>query len=341
MYGSALRATVLCALCALVVVIGDALTSEQPVDIPPPVYTLPVSTNDSALRELGRMLFYDTVLSVDGSTSCATCHQQFSAFSHIDHALSHGVEGRIGRRNVPALQNLAWQTSYMWDGAIEHLDMQALSPLTGHDELGEMLPNVLDKITRSAFYAPRFVSAFGSDTVSIPRIITALGRFGASLVSMNSRYDRFRRSLDSLTTNELRGYKLFQLHCNTCHTEPLFTNNTFVSSGLPADSMLNDSGRYRVTHDVLDMYRFRVPSLRNIAVTHPYMHDGRFKRLRDVMAFYADPSRHASHADPRIGGIGVLNDAARKDIIAFLLTLTDDEFLRSPQHADPFTAIQR
>ena len=306
-----------------------------------PTYKNPASANDSALRELGRYLFYDPILSIDGSTSCATCHQQFSAFAHIDHALSHGVQGRIGRRNVPALQNLAWQTSFMWDGAVRQLDMQGLSPITGHDELGETLPNVLQKISASALYKQQFIAAYGSDTISIPRIISALGRFGASLTSFNSRYDRYRRGTDTLAANEQRGYKLFQQHCNSCHSEPLFTNNTFVSSGLSVDTLLNDEGRYRITSDEFDRHRFRVPSLRNIAVTYPYMHDGRFKRLRDVMSFYGDPSRIESHADPRVEAIGVLSDADRKDIIAFLLTLTDHDFLRSPKHADPFVSIHR
>lgn len=304
-------------------------------------YELPESANDSALRELGRHLFYDPSLSVDSSTSCGTCHQQFSAFAHIDHALSHGVLGRIGKRNVPALQNLAWQTSYMWDGAIENLDMQSISPITGHEEMGETLPGVLKKIRAGSPYASHFRAAYGSDTITIPRILTALGRFCASLVSANSRYDRYMHGTDTFSIQEIHGLELFRSRCVSCHTEPLFTNNQFASNGLPVDTALNDLGRSKVTRIDADAFTFRVPSLRNIAVTHPYMHDGRFKRLREVLSFYGTPELHAEHADVRMRSIGVLRDDERKDIIAFLLTLTDHEFLKDPRHRDPFTAIQR
>lgn len=324
--------------CAVVLGISYDQTTSS---FPKPDYELPESANDSALRELGRHLFYDPMLSVDSSTSCGTCHQQFSAFAHIDHALSHGVLGRIGRRNVPALQNLAWQTSYMWDGAIENLDMQSISPITGHEEMDETLPSVLKKIRTALPYASRFRAAYGSDTITIPRILTALGRFCASLVSANSRYDRYMRGTDTLSRQEQRGLDLFRSRCASCHTEPLLTNNQFASNGLVPDTTLNDVGRSKVTRVDGDAYTFRVPSLRNIAVTHPYMHDGRFKRLREVLSFYGTPEMHAEHADARIRSIGVLRDDERKDIIAFLLTLTDDEFLHDPHHRDPFTMIQR
>lgn len=314
---------------------------QVPQSFPPPDYEIPASANDSSLRELGRYLFYDPILSIDSSTSCATCHQQFSAFSHIDHALSHGVMGRIGKRNVPALQNLAWQTSFMWDGAIENLDMQSISPITGHEELGESLPNILRKVRSSGFYDSLFTKAYGSDTISIPRILTALGRFSASLVSANSRYDRYVRGTDTFSMQEMRGLEAFRSRCASCHAEPLFTNNQFASNGLPVDTALMDIGRSKVSHNASDTYTFRVPSLRNIAVTHPYMHDGRCKRLRDVLAFYGSSELHQNSEDPRMRAVGILRDDERKDIIAFLLTLTDDEFLRAPQHGDPFTAIRR
>ena len=324
-------------LAALWVVSDD----QTPRSFPRSDYEIPTSANDSSLRELGRYLFYDPILSLDGSTSCATCHQQFSAFSHIDHALSHGVLGRIGKRNVPALQNLAWQTSYMWDGAIESLDMQSISPITGHDELGETLPNILRKVRSSSLYGTLFQAAYGSDTITIPRVLAALGRFSASLISSNSRYDRYLAGTDTFSIQEQRGLNIFRTRCSTCHVEPLFTNNQFMSNGIAVDTALRDMGRSTVSHNDSDAYKFRVPSLRNIAVTHPYMHDGRYKRLREVLSFYGNPEWHAPYADHRIRSIGVLSDNERKDIIAFLLTLTDETFLRDPRHADPFTEIRR
>ncbi|MFN5378786.1 MAG: cytochrome-c peroxidase [Ignavibacteria bacterium] len=328
-------------IAAILTTVWLVSNDRLPTGFPRPDYELPTSASDSSLRELGRHLFYDPILSVDSSTSCATCHQQFSAFSHIDHALSHGVMGRIGKRNVPALQNLAWQTTYMWDGAIENLDMQSISPITGHEELGETLPNILRKVRTSGLYDSLFNKAYGSDTVSIPKILTALGRFSASLVSANSRYDRFIAGLDSFSLQEKRGLDVFRARCATCHTEPLFSSNQLVSNGLPVDTALMDIGRSKVSRLEADSFRFRVPSLRNVAVTHPYMHDGRYKRLREVVTYYASPELHERHADPRIRAIGILRDEERKDIIAFLLTLTDTEFLRATEHGDPFTAIRR
>lgn len=301
----------------------DTARIAQPVGFPKRVYRGGPCASDSAIAALGAMLFEDPILSVDSSTSCESCHQPFAAFSHIDHALSHGVEGRIGRRNVPALQNLAWQTSFMWDGSIANLDMQSLSPITGHEEMSENLDHLLAKLSSHPTYPARFNAAFGSETITIPRVLRALGRFVAGLVSANSRYDRAMQDKDTLADNEQRGLQLFRRHCATCHTEPLFTNNGFASNGLQPNPTEPDSGRIRITHDAQDLYRFKIPSLRNITRTHPYMHDGRFKRLRDALAHYANPAALPDHTDPRVRSIGPLTDVERKDIVAFLMTLED------------------
>ena len=316
-------------LCVMAMIAGtgdrtDAARIPQPPGFPPRVYHGTVDANDTALASLGAVLFEDPILSVDSTISCETCHQPFAAFAHVDHAVSHGVEGRIGRRNVPALQNLAWQTSFMWDGSIVNLDMQSLSPITGHDEMAENLDHLVRKLAAHPTYPGMFRRAFGTDSVSVPRLLRALGRFVAGLVSANSRYDRAMAGTDTLATNELHGLQVFRKHCAACHTEPLFTNNDFASNGLMPDRVSPDSGRFNVTHENRDLFRFRVPTLRNIARTFPYMHDGRFKKLRDVLAHYASPQMHDQHADPRVQAIGLLSDIERKDIIAFLLTLTDD-----------------
>ena len=283
---------------------------------------------DEAVVALGRRLFYDPVLSVDQTTSCGTCHQQFAAFAHVDHALSHGVYGRIGTRNVPALQNLASRRGFMWDGAIEHLDMQALSPLTSHAEMGETLPRILEKLDSVGWCRTLMTQAYGSPDITIPRVLRALGRFVATLESRSSRFDRWHAGQDTLAENERRGYDLFRAYCASCHNGTDFTDDSFRSNGLPLDSLLMDHGRERVTLDEQDRYRFKVPSLRNVGRTMPYMHDGRFKRLRDVLAHYAQQDDLADHADPLVRSIAPLDDRARKDLIAFLLTLTDEAFLR-------------
>ncbi len=299
----------------------DAPRIPQPAGFPPRVYEGTRGANDSALNMLGRALFNDPTLSLDSSTSCETCHQSFAAFAHIDHAVSHGVQGRIGRRNVPSLQNLAWQTSFMWDGAITNLDMQSLSPLTGHEEMSNDLDTILARVASSAEYLSMMRAAYGSDSVSIPRVLRALGRFVAGLVSADSRYDRYMAGTDTLADNEQRGLALFRRHCASCHTEPLFTNGDFASNGLAPSTITPDSGRYEVSRVRDDLFRFKVPTLRNITRTHPYMHDGRFKRLRDVLAHYANPASLSDHTDPRVSSIGPLTDTERKDIIAFLMTL--------------------
>ncbi|MBU3740776.1 MAG: c-type cytochrome [Candidatus Kapabacteria bacterium] len=295
----------------------------QPPGFPAPVYRITSGTNNAALAALGERLFEDPILSADSTISCETCHQPFAAFAHVDHALSHGVEGRIGRRNVPSLQNLAWQTSFMWDGAIANLDMQSLSPITGHDEMASNLDTLIHKLSTNAAYPRLFREAFGTDTITVPRVLRAVGRFVAGFVSANARYDRYIAGKDTLAENELRGLQLFRAHCASCHAEPLFTNNGFASNGLRPNAALPDSGRYLVTHNQQDLFRFRVPTLRNITRTHPYMHDGRFKKLRDVLAHYASPQALDGHADASVRSIGPLSDVDRKDIIAFLMTLED------------------
>lgn len=288
------------------------------------------------LREFGRYLFYDTALSLDSSTSCGTCHQQFAAFAHIDHSVSHGVLGRIGTRNVPALQNLLQQTSYMWDGAFMNLAMQSVNPLTGHAEMGSTLPDVLARVTANPRYQQFAAQLYGDGKITTARILDALAAFTGSIESTSSRYDAMRDGKSSFTENEQRGYELFRTHCASCHAEPYFMNNEFVSNGLPPDSTTPDVGRLRVTQQEEDRYRFRVPSLRNVAITFPYMHDGRFRRLRDVLELYSSPSKRTSYADARVASIDTLRDAQRKDIIAFLLTLTDTLLTRDVRYRDPY-----
>lgn len=295
-----------------------------------------VVQSTDTLREFGRYLFYDATLSVDSSTSCGTCHQQFAAFAHIDHAVSHGVLGRIGTRNVPALQNLQQQTSFMWDGAFEHLAMQSINPLTGHAEMGSTLPDVLARVARNPRYQQLASQLYDDTQITIPRILEALAAFTGSIVSRSSRYDAMRDGKLVFNENEQRGLDEFRTHCASCHAEPYFMSNDFASNGLPPDTAMVDVGRYRVTQREEDRYRFRVPSLRNIAITFPYMHDGRFRRLRDVLDHYGSPSKHTPYADSRVTSIAGLSDVERKDIIAFLLTLTDTLLPRDPRYRDPY-----
>jgi cytochrome c peroxidase len=316
-------------IAALVVIVLVARSTSR-------TYNPSVVQSTDTLREFGRYLFYDATLSVDSSTSCGTCHQQFAAFAHIDHAVSHGVLGRIGTRNVPALQNLQQQTSFMWDGAFEHLAMQSINPLTGHAEMGSTLPDVLARVARNPRYQQLASQLYDDTQITIPRILEALAAFTGSIVSRSSRYDAMRDGKLVFNENEQRGLDEFRTHCASCHAEPYFMSNDFASNGLPPDTAMVDVGRYRVTQREEDRYRFRVPSLRNIAITFPYMHDGRFRRLRDVLDHYGSPSKHTPYADSRVTSIAGLSDVERKDIIAFLLTLTDTLLPRDPRYRDPY-----
>jgi len=316
-------------IAALVVIVLVARSTSR-------TYNPSVVQSTDTLREFGRYLFYDATLSVDSSTSCGTCHQQFAAFAHIDHAVSHGVLGRIGTRNVPALQNLQQQTSFMWDGAFEHLAMQSINPLTGHAEMGSTLPDVLARVARNPRYQQLASQLYDDTQITIPRILEALAAFTGSIVSRSSRYDAMRDGKLVFNENEQRGLDEFRTHCASCHAEPYFMSNDFASNGLPPDTAMVDVGRYRVTQREEDRYRFRVPSLRNIAITFPYMHDGRFRRLRDVLDHYGSPSKHTPYADSRVTSIAGLSDVERKDIIAFLLTLTDTLLPRDSRYRDPY-----
>ncbi|MCC7246793.1 MAG: cytochrome-c peroxidase, partial [Saprospiraceae bacterium] len=158
--------------------------------------------------ELGRRLFYDPVLSRDSTISCASCHLSYTAFTHVDHALSHGIGDRIGRRNSPTLQNLAWAKSYMWDGAIQHLDFQALAPISDTSEMGETLPNVIQKLQRNALWPSRFQAAFGDTAITGERLLKAIAQFELTLISASSRYDSVMTGKAVFTVQEQNGYQI-------------------------------------------------------------------------------------------------------------------------------------
>lgn len=309
--------------------------AEWPKSWPEPHYNFREEGFTTAKAELGRALFFDPVLSADGSISCASCHSPYNAFSHTDHKLSHGIHDSIGFRNAPALMNLAWQSSFMWDGAIHHLDFQALAPMTSKAEMGETFPNVIRKINESSFYRSGFANAFGDSVISGAEILKSMGMFMASLISCQSKYDSVMQHTRSFTEQEAHGYTLFRQHCNSCHQEPLFTNGAFATNGLAADPVLNDSGRARITGNSADRYLFKVPTLRNIQFTGPYMHDGRFKTLRQVLNHYTSIVRTGelslSEPQPEIS----LTADDQTDLIAFLLTLSDRSFLFDPSHTFP------
>lgn len=322
-------------VCCALSVHHEAILLRIPAQWPALVY----DTSQNRLSEqkifLGRVLFYDPLLSRNHQISCASCHSPYSTFTHVDHALSHGVDDRIGMRNAPVLLNLAWQKKFMWDGAIHHLDVQALAPLTHHAEMDSHLDSLIFKLNHHPKYPTLFESVYGSSEISGERILKSLSAFMLTLISSDSKYDRMLRGEVNFSDPEKKGYHKYKQHCASCHTEPLFTNQSFANNGLPPDVVLQDSGRYKITHQPLDAFLFKVPTLRNIAWSYPYMHDGRFKRLRDVIKHYREGIAHSATLDPVLQTPLVLNDSDQVELITFLHTLSDSNFIRNPQYHYP------
>lgn len=302
---------------------------------PKPLYNFAQNPLSEAKIQLGRALFYDPILSVNNQISCASCHSQYNAFAHVDHALSHGIDDRIGTRNAPALMNLAWQNVFMWDGAVNHLDMQSLFPITHPDEMGEKLEHVVSKLQQTTIYPTRFYQAFGDSAITGEHLLKSISQFMLTLVSQNARYDSMMRNQIRFTPQEENGYVLFKAHCASCHTEPLFNNNSFENNGLPLDTNLNDLGRMKVTHNALDSLKFKVPTLRNIEFTYPYMHDGRFKKLSQVINHYTSGVLKSITLSRHLKKPIILTSNEKVDLISFLLTLTDKNFLFNPELSFP------
>lgn len=307
----------------------------KPANFPDPVYNFTENRLKQETIDLGRALFYDPILSKTNTISCASCHSSYTAFTHVDHALSHGIFDSIGTRNSPTLMNLAWQKSFMWDGAINNLDMQSLAPISHPAEMGSSIDSVVFRLKKTTLYPHLFNQAFGDSEITGERCLKAIAQFVLTLVSANSRYDKVKRGETAFTEQEEKGYYLFQQHCNSCHTEPLFTNDRFENNGLPVDSRLRDPGRAKITQNPSDSFKFKVPTLRNIEFSYPYMHDGRFKRLSDVLKHYGSGKLSSPTLSVHlINGIS-LSSEQRVDLIAFLLTLTDKDFLFETKYAYP------
>lgn len=308
---------------------------EIPKGFPKPVYDFSKNPLTEEGFQLGRNLFYDPILSEDNTISCASCHLQQTGFAHVDHDLSHGIEGKIGTRNSLSLQNLAWTKDFMYDGGINNLEVQALTPISSEIEMHETLQNVVEKLQKSGKYPNLFQKAFGTQKITGQLTLKAISQFVVQLVSANSKYDKVNRGEEKFTEMEQKGYELFKNKCAYCHKVPLFTSDTFVNNGLPIDTTLNDFGRIKITQNPKDNLKFKVPTLRNIQFTFPYMHDGRFKTLNDVVKHYNSGIVKSETLSMQLQQPMYLTDNQRTEIIAFLKTLTDTEFLFNPRYGFP------
>ena len=312
---------------------------QEPANFPGPAYHLSTNPVTKEGFELGRKLFYETLLSGNNTISCGSCHIQTSAFTHHGHTVSHGINDRMGTRNAPPIMNLAWNNSFMWDGGIADLDLQSIAPITNHVEMDETMPNVLNKLRSSPEYPALFKKAFGSAEISTNDFLKALSQFMVMCISSNSKYDSVMRQEPGVrfTATEQEGYTIFKQKCNSCHTEPLFTDHSFRNNGLSISSV-NDEGRYMITQNSTDRYKFKVPGLRNLAYTAPYMHDGRFFTLDAVFDHYTTQVQHTPNLDPAFihaSGTGIpLSTGERTKLLAFLQTLNDRSFITDQRFAE-------
>lgn len=285
--------------------------------------------------QLGKKLFYDGKLSRDGNFPCASCHQQFAAFATFDHDFSHGYNNSFTTRNAPGLFNLAWETSFHRDGGINHLEVQPLAPITAINEMAETMENVIAKLKADADYPVLFKAAFGSTDINSQRLLKALAQFTGSILSYNSKYDKVRNGEEVFTASELSGYNIFKAKCNVCHQEPLFTDHSLRNNGLSVNSFLNDYGRMNITGNSNDSLKFKVPSLRNVALTFPYMHDGRFYSLSSVIDHYRTGIITTQPTlDPLLINRIPLSATEKNNLLIFLNTLTDNSLAEDPRFSE-------
>lgn len=283
--------------------------------------------------KLGKKLFYDNILSSDNSINCGSCHAPVHAFADHNSKFSKGVNGQFGTRNSPSLANLAWHPNFMWDGGINHIEVMPVAPITNPIEHNETMENVVQKLAHSSEYPQLFEKAFGSSEITSQRILLAFAQFMGALVSSNSKYDEVRQGKNSFTSEEFAGYQLFKTHCNACHKEPLFTDFSFKNNGLALT--YSDEGRYLITQNPFDLAKFKVPSLRNVELTNPYMHDGRINQLKDVISFYSGNIKAHANLDSSLPINGFnFSDTEQNQIIAFLKTLTDYQYISNPKFAE-------
>jgi len=305
----------------------------------------PIIPNDNPLTEegiaLGKKLFFDRRLSNDNTISCASCHNPSNAFSDVSQ-FSAGVDGQAGIRNAMPLFNLAWNYNnrFNWDGGEFGLENQAFEPVTNPIEMHSNWTDVANKLQQDAQYPTLFLQAFGTSDIDSTSVAKAIAQFERTLISGNSKFDRYQLGMEDLTAQELNGFDVYLredkgdcFHCHGTGTNPLWTDNDFHNNGL--DAIFTDLGLGSVTGDPNDNAKFRTPSLRNLIFTAPYMHDGRFATLDEVIDFYSFGLQDSPTVDPLMknvdqGGVQ-LSPEDKADLIAFLLTLTDTEFVNNPE----------
>jgi cytochrome c peroxidase len=318
--------------------IGTPIQIAAPLGLPP----VPIPADNPPTAEtvaLGRRLYYDTALSVDNTLSCASCHSPGSGFCD-GRPVSSGVHGQKGARNAPTVFNVAYYTTQFWDGRAASLEQQAGGPMANPIEMGHTLAGIEQKLNADASYRAEFKKAFGSDVITIEMVEKSIASFERTIVSGNSPFDRYMYGGDNkaLSASAKRGLEVFRNpkkgDCAVCHTigdeYALFTDNKFHNLGVGAklgmtgEVELTDLGRFKVTNNEADKGAFRTPSLRNIALTAPYMHDGSDKNLKETIDFYIGAGNSNAYRDKEIHSLDFLTGKERADLLEFLKSLTGE-----------------
>lgn len=290
---------------------------------------------------LGRMLFYDPILSGDNSQSCADCHAPAFTFSDNGKQFSTGIDGLEGNRNSMPVINIGWMPNLFWDGRAVGVEEQALGPVPNPIEMHLPWVEAAAKLNGHADYPDLFFDAFGTRNIDSILVSKAISQFERTMISSNSKWDRYLKGEAQLTQAESQGFEIFFTEkgdCFHCHSTILFTDNIFHNNGL--DSVFTDLGLYDVTGLETDKAKFKTPTLRNIGFTAPYMHDGRFQTLDEVINFYSIEVKFSNTVDPLMkqvhqGGIQ-LNPTEKENLKAFLNTLNDPSFNDNPDFSNPF-----
>jgi len=309
------------------------IAEEQLIKIPqgfPPMEFPSDNAFTQARWELGKKLFFNPIMSIDSSISCATCHKPHLAFAD-ERALSDGVFSRPGTRNAPSLANVGYQPYFVREGSVPSLEMQVLVPIQEHNEFNHNIVDLSSQLAAIPAYNEMSLKAY--DKAIDPFVISrALANFERSLISGNSTYDQYINGNEgALNAQEKRGLNLFfgaKTNCSACHSGFNFTDYSFQNNGLYEN--YNDLGRMRFTKDSADMALFKVPSLRNVALTKPYMFDGQFASLKEVLEHYNSGAKNHPNKSPEIVPLN-LSAAELADLEVFLQSLSDYEFISDPR----------
>lgn len=338
--------------------VGQDEKASAPLIYDPPAFADILYPEDNPTTEaglaVGRRLFFDPILSADSTISCQSCHLPALAFTD-GKPVSIGIKGRKGRRNSPSLANIGYRYAGMfWDGRADDLESQALHPVADPNEMGGDWPSIIAKLRKHPLYAPDLVAAFALQSprdISPDHVGKALAQYQRSLISYNSKYDKMKRNEAVFSPEEERGRAIFfdeadigtgeyaslpVGECAHCHTAPHFANQRFFNNGLdeaPTLTEFKDLGRGGITKNKYENGLFRVPSLRNVALTAPYMHDGRFQTLEEVIDHYNSGGHYAENRSPNVRPLG-LSEQNKSDLIAFLNTLTDSLFIKEHSQED-------